>query len=342
MEIQRKGVAASSSIAVAAPDPTVPDDGAMSFEQLATSTPGDTISKSSSSSSSAPSAVVGGVSREGIEGAARGDAGPGVSSLQEQLNALHVEPSLRVDGDFGPRTEAALKQYQAAHRLPVTGVVDDATRAAIDEGMRNGSSALPEPRRAPRGGLSTGQPRLRDSVGGVPVLDQSKLPKTRLGESKTATLSGQGCVLTSLAMVASKLKGEPQDPVALNDTLRDAGAFVDGTGMLNVGTAAGALGLEAHAVAIGDPGALSGLDGALRRGEPVMVRVDYKGGPGGDHTVVLTHRNPDGSYGGIDPAGGRAVLMRPDAHGNLIGDGWRHYTATGLTFVATPDDDDIL
>ena len=69
-----------------------------------------------------------------------------------------------------------------------------------------------------------------------------------------------------------------------------------------------------------------------------MVRVDYKDGPAGDHTIVLTHKNPDGSYGGVDPAGGRAVTMRPDAHGNLVGDGWRHYAATALTFVAKPDD----
>ena len=244
-----------------------------------------------------------------IDNAGRGDRGPGVSSLQEQLNALNVQPPLKTDGEFGPRTEAALQQFQLAHNLPVTGVVDDDTRAAIDHGMTTGLSALPERAQPARGGLSTGQPRLKDSVAGVPILDQSKLPRLQLGESKTATLSGQGCVLTSFAMVASKLKGEVQDPVALNDTLREYGAFVDGTGMLNVGNAARVLGLEAHHVDIHQPGALPGLDQALRNGEPVMVRVDYKDGPAGDHTIVLTHKNPDGSYGGVDPAGGRAVTM---------------------------------
>lgn len=341
MEVQRKSVSVTTTnaSAVAAPPPPPPaaDDDAMSLEQLTTAAPTDTLVKASSTSKAQTKSVVG-MSREGIEGAARGDVGPGVSSLQDQLNALHVQPRLKVDGDFGPRTEAALKQFQVAHNLPVTGVVDDATRAAIDEGMRTGTSALPEPAQPVRGGLSTGQPRLKESVSGVPVLDQSKLPRTQLGESSTATLSRQGCVLTSFAMVASKLTGQTQDPVALNDKLRDAGAFVDGTGMLNLDSAAKTLGLEAHRVDVHHPGALSGLDQALRNGEPVMVRVDYKGGPEGDHTIVLTHKNPDGSYGGIDPAGGRAVTMRADANGNLVGDGWRHYNATALTFVSKPDD----
>jgi peptidoglycan hydrolase-like protein with peptidoglycan-binding domain len=38
---------------------------------------------------------------------------------------------VRVDGDFGSRTEAALRRYQEERRLPVTGIGDDATRAAL-------------------------------------------------------------------------------------------------------------------------------------------------------------------------------------------------------------------
>lgn len=277
------------------------------------------------------------MSRLDIDGAACGDKGPGVQSLQEQLNALHAQPRLVDDGDFGPRTQHALKQLQSAYGLPPTGVVDDATRAVIDEGMRSGSSPLPESPVA-RAGLSTGQARLKGDVGGVPVLDQSKLPREQLGESSTATLRGQGCVLTSLAMVASKLTGEAQEPVALNDKLKAAGAFVDGTGMLDVSKAAAVLGLAASRVEMHAPGALDGLDRSLRRGEPVMLRVDYKNGPEGDHTVVLTGRNADGSYTGIDPAGGRAVTMRADADGNLVGDGWRHYTATAYTTVTPASD----
>jgi len=348
MEVQRKitsSVAQTSSTSAAPPPPPLEDD-AMSLESLAPPATADTLTKAtttkqttsaSSTSSTSSSAASTGMSRLDIDGAARGDQGPGVQSLQEQLNALHAQPRLVGDGDFGPRTEVALKAFQSAHGLPPTGVVDDATRTAIDDGMRSGFSALPEPPPT-RAGLSTGQPRLKGELGGVPVLDQNKLPVGHLGESSTASLRGQGCVLTSFAMVASKLTGEPQDPAALNDKLKDAGAFVDGTGMLNVSKAAAVLGLESSAVDSHAPGALAGVDSALRRGEPVMVRVDYKNDAKGDHTIVLTGRNPDGSYSGIDPAGGRAVTMRPDADGNLVGEGWQHYKATAYTMVSPSSD----
>jgi len=39
---------------------------------------------------------------------------------------------LAADGQFGPRTEAATKAYQVRRGLPVTGVVDAATRALVD------------------------------------------------------------------------------------------------------------------------------------------------------------------------------------------------------------------
>jgi peptidoglycan hydrolase-like protein with peptidoglycan-binding domain len=337
MDVQRKSVSVTTTqtSSLAPPPPPVADDDAMSLEQLTTSAPVDTLVKSSSSLGQARGTS--GVSRESIAGAARGDVGPGVSSLQGQLNALHVQPPLKLDGDFGPRTEAALKQFQVAHNLPVTGVVDDATRAAIDEGMRTGTSALPAPR-APAAVVPKHQLDANGTVDGVPVMDQNKLPRTQLGESKDATMSGQGCVLTAFAMVASKLKGEVQDPVALNDAFREQGAFERGSGRLKVGDAAQSLGLKADSVKIHDPGALSALDASLRSGEPVMVRVDYKGDADGDHTIVLTRRNPDGSYSGIDPAGGGSVTMRADVNGNLVGDGWRHYSATALTFVSKPDD----
>ena len=79
----------------------------MSLEQFATLGPVDTVVTSSSSPSPSPSpSSLGqakgtiGVGRDGIAGAARGEIGPGVSSLQDQLNALHVQPPLKVDGDF--------------------------------------------------------------------------------------------------------------------------------------------------------------------------------------------------------------------------------------------------
>jgi peptidoglycan hydrolase-like protein with peptidoglycan-binding domain len=45
---------------------------------------------------------------------------------QRQLKALGFDPGT-TDGDFGPQTEAALREYQRAYRLPQTGRLDEAT-----------------------------------------------------------------------------------------------------------------------------------------------------------------------------------------------------------------------
>ncbi len=56
--------------------------------------------------------------RNGTDGAA-------VSTLQEKLNANGA--SIKVDGDFGRGTEAAVKAFQQANGLQATGIVDAAT-----------------------------------------------------------------------------------------------------------------------------------------------------------------------------------------------------------------------
>jgi hypothetical protein len=59
----------------------------------------------------------------------RGDTGAPVAELQKMLNATGA--NLTVDGSFGPGTEAAVKTFQSSHVLPVTGVVDARTLAAL-------------------------------------------------------------------------------------------------------------------------------------------------------------------------------------------------------------------
>jgi peptidoglycan hydrolase-like protein with peptidoglycan-binding domain len=57
---------------------------------------------------------------------------PAVKTLQQKLNQdPSVSSKLTVDGVFGPATEQAVKQYQQAHGLPVTGICDDATWATL-------------------------------------------------------------------------------------------------------------------------------------------------------------------------------------------------------------------
>lgn len=59
----------------------------------------------------------------------QGSRGPAVRELQEALKKLGYK--LDVDGSFGPRTEAALKEFQKDKNLVRSGVLDPATRAAL-------------------------------------------------------------------------------------------------------------------------------------------------------------------------------------------------------------------
>jgi peptidoglycan hydrolase-like protein with peptidoglycan-binding domain len=61
-----------------------------------------------------------------------------VRRAQIQLRAVGFEPGT-VDGDFGPQTEAALRAYQHAHRLPETGRLDEVTLRSLLPEMRQGT-----------------------------------------------------------------------------------------------------------------------------------------------------------------------------------------------------------
>jgi cell wall-associated NlpC family hydrolase len=67
-------------------------------------------------------------------------AGAGASSLNlsrgssgTSVRQLQIELGVTADGAFGPQTEAAVRAFQRAHGLPVTGLVGPLTRAALGE-----------------------------------------------------------------------------------------------------------------------------------------------------------------------------------------------------------------
>ncbi len=65
----------------------------------------------------------------------KGNSGPGVEDLQGRLNTALKGTganSLATDGLFGPKTEANLRIYQESRGLPVTGVLDALTVAALE------------------------------------------------------------------------------------------------------------------------------------------------------------------------------------------------------------------
>lgn len=67
----------------------------------------------------------------------QGSSGNDVRTIQEQLNAISNNypaiPKIRVDGVFGPQTEAAVKKFQSVFGLPATGIVDYPTWYKISD-----------------------------------------------------------------------------------------------------------------------------------------------------------------------------------------------------------------
>jgi peptidoglycan hydrolase-like protein with peptidoglycan-binding domain len=84
----------------------------------------------------------------GVPVVRKGSSGPAVRTLQEKLQAAGFDCG-GADGDFGARTEAAVKAFQQAKGLPADGVAGDRTWGALgmtttvdrtpnaDAGLRN-------------------------------------------------------------------------------------------------------------------------------------------------------------------------------------------------------------
>jgi peptidoglycan hydrolase-like protein with peptidoglycan-binding domain len=83
-----------------------------------------------------------------VVGLEKGSFGANVGALQQALNRAGIGVKYGVDGYFGSATQASVKAFQRYKGLPVTGVVDAATAAAL------GLSA-PAPRMAPANATPT-------------------------------------------------------------------------------------------------------------------------------------------------------------------------------------------
>ena len=81
----------------------------------------------------------------------RGQEGQSVRDLQRQLNAGGAQPPLSEDGQFGPKTEAAVRRFQANAGLQADGVVGPRTVQAL----QNGNSVEGETTRRNRTTAST-------------------------------------------------------------------------------------------------------------------------------------------------------------------------------------------
>ena len=70
-----------------------------------------------------------------------GSRGSSVKELQTALNSHGA--NLAVDGVFGKRTHAAVKDYQSSKGLQVDGVVGPKTRGALNGGVSTGGASAP-------------------------------------------------------------------------------------------------------------------------------------------------------------------------------------------------------
>lgn len=68
------------------------------------------------------------------------DTGTAVAEMQELLCAHGFK--VRIDGDFGWRTEIAVKQFQKQHGLRIDGLVESATWMALKNGVKLGDRLL--------------------------------------------------------------------------------------------------------------------------------------------------------------------------------------------------------
>jgi peptidoglycan hydrolase-like protein with peptidoglycan-binding domain len=102
-----------------------------------------------------------------------GSKGSKVSALQSALNTLGA--TLLVDGDFGPKTDAAVKAFQRANGLLVDGVVGPVTAGKINSGSatRIGAPApgpaAPAPAAPTPSNRLTGNPPLHEGAHGDKV-----------------------------------------------------------------------------------------------------------------------------------------------------------------------------
>lgn len=99
-----------------------------------------------------------------------GSQGAEVTRIQKSLHDLKY--TITVDGDFGNKTEAVVKQFQQEHGLTVTGKVDEVTEGAIEAALRK--PKVPEKKTV------TGSYLKKGDAGSVVVALQKALNKTEI------------------------------------------------------------------------------------------------------------------------------------------------------------------
>lgn len=271
----------------------------------AISNPGAARSEAGAKSTSAEPASLRGANQPHVGQAAADEFGIASADELMLLRPLHTE-SLKAFGG----SDWSIDMDSLA--LP-DDLLPQAAREAMDEGRIAG---------LPRGAtIDMALQRSWRPVAGNPLGDTGVIPLAQansnavLGEGPK-TIRQVGCLLTSLTMVSNTLTTNRRSVEEANDIVTSAGGF-RGVNM-RFGPASESLGLRTTARGAFD-GDTSAIDAALAGGKPVIVGVDFKEGSssalgGTDHFLVITGKNAEGSYTGIDAANGKPLAFsRTDA-----------------------------
>jgi lysozyme family protein/peptidoglycan hydrolase-like protein with peptidoglycan-binding domain len=126
--------------------------------------------------------------------------------LQQSLNRLAGNTQLAEDGKNGPRTMAAVSQFQQDHGLPDTGIADAATIAAIQRAL-------------------TAPP----AAAAIDVLTQRVTQlEHRIGASNASAVSVQGAPLAPAASDANELTALLERALAIAERTQPAGTATSG------------------------------------------------------------------------------------------------------------------
>jgi len=150
-------------------------------------------------------------------GLTQGNRGDNVRQMQERIMAAGIALGDGADGIFGPKTAAALKEFQSARGISASGTVDVATAAAL-----GGVSAAPagNPDQAPASQAASGMVGLAIGSRG----DQVKALQQLIMKAGIHLVGGAdgifGVITASALRSFQEANGLPVDGVATDATLQ--------------------------------------------------------------------------------------------------------------------------
>jgi len=147
-----------------------------------------------------------------------GSSGPAVIKLQQELKRRGY--SVAVDGDFGPKTQAVVKNFQKANGLTADGIVGKKTLSVLCPPPKPAPTPAPAP--APADGFGDKAPTIRTPLNrgmqGEDVVELQKLLKAR--GYKVATDGDFGPKTESAVKAFQKAAGLTADGIVGSRTLK--------------------------------------------------------------------------------------------------------------------------